>query len=114
MATLAQKIQCETHVRQMLEREGMPMPDEVEYGFGCIRLFFNEPKVMLVVDIDDYTEVDEALRKRAESREPDAAAESDQTGPDEDTLDPEREPREHDGRGPPFSMFPYPGPGQRN
>ncbi len=109
MATLAQKIQCETHVRQMLEREGMPMPDEVEYGFGCIRLFFTEPKVMLVVDIDDYSEVDEAIAKRAASGELADEAEGADAG-----VDPERGPREHDGRGPPFSMFPYPGPGQRN
>ncbi len=111
MATLAQKIQCETHVRQMLEREGMPMPDEVEYGFGCIRLFFNEPKVMLVVDIDDYSEVDEAIARRAASGEP--APEPTQPAPRERDGR-ERDGREHDGRGPPFSMFPYPGPGQRN
>ena len=106
MATLEEKIRCEAHVRQLLEREGMPMPDEVEYGFGCIRLFFNEPKVMLVVDIDDYSEVDEAIAKRAASADP---------APPPTQLEPrERHGREHDGRGPPFSMFPYPGPGQRN
>lgn len=101
MASLAQKIQCETQVRELLEQQGVPQPDEVEYGHGCVRLFFSEPKVVLVVDIDDYTEVDEARRKRAEAGEPESP----------------REPlphREHDGRGPPFSMFPYPGPTQRN
>jgi hypothetical protein len=53
MATLAKKIQVEQTMRQLLEDNGMPEPDSVEYGYGCIRLFFNEPKVCLVMDIDD-------------------------------------------------------------
>jgi hypothetical protein len=53
MATLRQKIQCETHVRELLEEHGLPEPDGVEYGHTCIRLFFDEPKVVLVVDIDE-------------------------------------------------------------
>src|SRR5581483_12273014 len=36
MASLAQKIQCEARMRELLESEGMPPPDEVEYGYGCI------------------------------------------------------------------------------
>jgi hypothetical protein len=53
MATLAKKIQVEHTMRQLLEDNGIPEPDSVEYGYGCIRLFFNEPKVCLVIDIDD-------------------------------------------------------------
>ena len=34
------------------EENGMPAPDAIEYGHTCIRLFFSEPKVCLVVDID--------------------------------------------------------------
>jgi hypothetical protein len=56
MATLKQKIQAEARMRALLRDEGMPQPDGVEYGHGCIRLFFNEPKVALVVDIDNPTE----------------------------------------------------------
>jgi hypothetical protein len=56
MATLKQKIQAETRVRQFLRDGGLPDPDGVEYGYGCIRLFFNEPKVCLVVDIDNPEE----------------------------------------------------------
>lgn len=52
MATLEQKTNAEQKMRALLEAEGLPAPDAVEYGFTCIRLLFNEPKVCLVVDID--------------------------------------------------------------
>jgi hypothetical protein len=52
MASLKQKIEAEHGVRELLKQNGMPQPDGVEYGYGCIRLFFDEPKVVLVVDID--------------------------------------------------------------
>lgn len=52
MAILAQKIAAEKRMRELLEANDMPQPDHVEYGFTCIRLFFNEPKVVVVVDID--------------------------------------------------------------
>lgn len=60
MATLAQKIEAETRMRELLEANGLPQPDCVEYGFTCIRLFFNETKHVVVIDIDDPedTEVD--------------------------------------------------------
>src|SRR5262249_3320346 len=53
MASLNKKIQAESRMRQLLEENGLPQPDAVEYGYTCVRLFFNEPKVMLVVDIDE-------------------------------------------------------------
>lgn len=34
----------------------MPQPDEVEYGHTCIRFFWHEPKVVLVIDIDEPPE----------------------------------------------------------
>ena len=56
MATLKQKIQCEMKVREMLDGADVPPPDHVEYGYCCIRVFWIEPKVVLVVDIDDFPE----------------------------------------------------------
>jgi hypothetical protein len=56
MATLKQKIRAEARMRELLRSEGMPQPDGVEYGHGCIRLFFDEPKVCVVVDIDNPDE----------------------------------------------------------
>ncbi len=52
MATLAQKIEAETKMRELLEDSGLPQPDHVEYGFTCIRLFFEETKTVVVIDID--------------------------------------------------------------
>jgi hypothetical protein len=56
MATLRQKIAAERKVRELLATEDVPAPDRIEYGF--IRLFWLEPKVVLVVDIDEFTEND--------------------------------------------------------
>ena len=52
MATLAQKIEAEKRMRDLLEQGGLPQPDHVEYGFTCIRLFYEERKVVVVIDID--------------------------------------------------------------
>ncbi len=56
MATLKQKIAAEQHARMMLEDSGLPPPDTVEYGYTCIRLFWEESKVVLIVDIDEPPE----------------------------------------------------------
>ncbi len=56
MATLKQKIECEMKVREMLEQADVPQPDHVEYGHCCVRVFWIEPRVALVVDIDDVPE----------------------------------------------------------
>ena len=53
MASLRQKIAAEHSVRELLEKNGLPEPDEVEYGYGCVRLLFHEPKTALIVDIDE-------------------------------------------------------------
>jgi hypothetical protein len=52
MATLEQKIACERDALLMLEQNGLPEPDDVEYGETCIRLIWWEPKAALVVQID--------------------------------------------------------------
>jgi hypothetical protein len=53
MATLFQKIETEKRMRDLLEANGLPEPDQVEYGFTCIRLIYSEPKIVLVIDIDE-------------------------------------------------------------
>jgi hypothetical protein len=59
MATLAQKIEAEKRMRDLLEEAGLPEPDYVEYGFTCIRLFFNPSKTVVVIDIDDPEDTEE-------------------------------------------------------
>lgn len=53
MATLAQKIHAEKRMRDLLRENGLPEPDHVEYGFTCIRLFFEQTKQVVIVDIDE-------------------------------------------------------------
>ncbi len=52
MATIKEQIAAERTAREVLERAGLPAPDEVEYGYTCIRLLWHEAKVALVVEID--------------------------------------------------------------
>jgi hypothetical protein len=52
MATLKQKIHCERDARAWCEEYGLPEPDRIEYGYTCIRLFWDEAKTALVIDID--------------------------------------------------------------
>jgi hypothetical protein len=53
MASLAQKIEAEKRMRELLEENGLPEPDLVEYGFTCIRLLFNRTKQVVIIDIDE-------------------------------------------------------------
>jgi hypothetical protein len=52
MATLEQKIAAERSALLMLEENGLPEPDDIEYGHTCIRLIWWEPKAALIVQID--------------------------------------------------------------
>jgi hypothetical protein len=52
MATLQQKIQAELKMRELVEEHGLPTPDAIEYGHACIRVFWHEPKTVVVIDID--------------------------------------------------------------
>ena len=56
MASLAQKTEAEKRMRELLEESGLPQPDHVEYGYTCIRLFFNSTKQVVVIDIDEPAE----------------------------------------------------------
>jgi hypothetical protein len=58
MATLAQKIEAEKRMRDLLEENGLPQPDHVEYGFTCIRLFFERTKHVIIIDIDERDDAD--------------------------------------------------------
>lgn len=67
MATLAQKIETEKRMRDLLEEGGLPPPDYVEYGHTCISLFFMETKTVVVVDIDDPEDAEAIIEGRRES-----------------------------------------------
>jgi hypothetical protein len=50
--TLEAKIEAEHRLRELLRSEGMPQPDEVEYGYTCVRFIFHESKTCVVIDLD--------------------------------------------------------------
>lgn len=56
MATLQEKIETEHRMRELLRAQGLPEPDAVEYGFTCIRLFFEQSMTCVVIDIDEEPE----------------------------------------------------------
>ena len=53
MATLRQKIDAEQRIRTLVEDAGLPMPDRIEYGYTEIRCFWDEPMVMVVIELDE-------------------------------------------------------------
>jgi hypothetical protein len=56
MATLKQKIRAELKVRELLERESVALPDRIEYEDASVRLYWDGPKVGLVVDISEFAD----------------------------------------------------------
>ncbi len=42
----------------LLEDSGLPGPDTVEYGEACVRFLWTDRKVAVVIDLDDFDEVD--------------------------------------------------------
>jgi hypothetical protein len=58
MATLTKKIEAERRMRELLQSGGLPEPDRIEYGEDCIRVFFEETRTVVVIDLDDDGEPD--------------------------------------------------------
>ncbi len=61
-------------MRKLLSDNGLPEPDGVEYGYTCVRFFFDESKACVVVDIDnpddDATLEDLTLAEQAAGGQP--------------------------------------------
>ncbi|MGZ6604204.1 MAG: hypothetical protein ACXVFO_15305 [Solirubrobacteraceae bacterium] len=51
--TLEAKIEAEHRLRELLRAEGLPQPDEVEYGYACVRFIFYDSKTCVVIDLDE-------------------------------------------------------------
>ncbi len=69
MATLKQKIAAEQKMRELIESEGLPEPNRVEYGYTCIRLFWEESRLCLVIDIDEAPEGFEKIGEQLDGPE---------------------------------------------
>lgn len=58
MAPIDQKQRAERRMIRLLKDAGLPLPDEVEYGERCVRFLWHDRKVAVVVDLDDFDEID--------------------------------------------------------
>jgi hypothetical protein len=52
MAITSQHQEAERAMRELLEGEGLPQPDEVEYRAMSILLLWHEKKLAVVIDLD--------------------------------------------------------------
>jgi hypothetical protein len=53
MATIEQLQTAERSVRDLLDEQGMPQPDRVEYREASVALLWDETKLAVVIDVDD-------------------------------------------------------------
>lgn len=53
------KQQAERRLLALLDDAGLPAPDEVQYGEACVRFLWHDRKVAVVVDLDEFEELDE-------------------------------------------------------
>jgi hypothetical protein len=58
-ATLEAKVEAENRMRELLRSQGLPQPDEVEYGFWCVRFLFHDSKACIIIDLDPDADDDE-------------------------------------------------------
>jgi hypothetical protein len=54
--TSEEKLEAEHEFREFLRKYDLPQPDEVEYGFKCLRFYYREPKTCVVFDLDPDAE----------------------------------------------------------
>jgi hypothetical protein len=58
VAPIDQKQRIERRMWSLLREYGLPLPDEVQYGERCVRFLWHDRKVAVVVDLDDFEEID--------------------------------------------------------
>jgi hypothetical protein len=60
VAPIDQKQRVERRMWSLLREYGLPLPDEVQHGERCVRFLWHDRKVAVVVDLDDFDEIDSA------------------------------------------------------
>ncbi len=58
MSSLNMKIEAEHRMLELLAHAALPEPDRVEYGEQCIRLFWDDRALVVVIDLEEEPEVD--------------------------------------------------------
>lgn len=59
VAPIDQKQRVERRMWGLLREYGLPWPDEVQHGDRCVRFLWHDRKVAVVVDLDDFEQIDE-------------------------------------------------------
>ncbi len=58
MAPIDRKQQAHRRILSLLKDSGLPLPDEVEYGPNAVRFLWLDRKVAVVVDLEEFDEID--------------------------------------------------------
>jgi hypothetical protein len=58
VAPIDQKQRVERRMRGLLREYGLPGPDEVQHGERSVRFLWHDRKVAVVVDLDDFDEIE--------------------------------------------------------
>ena len=58
MESMDRKERCEQRITEFLDDCGLPQPDDIEYGDQQVRFLWTERKVGLIVDLEDFEEID--------------------------------------------------------
>jgi hypothetical protein len=53
MAPIERLHEAERRMRELLDSNGLPLPDDIEYGEECIRLLYHERKLVIIVEMDE-------------------------------------------------------------
>lgn len=58
MAPIDEKQRIERRMLRLVREYGLPAPDEVQHGERCVRFLWHDRKVAVVVDLDDFEEIE--------------------------------------------------------
>jgi hypothetical protein len=58
VAPIDQKQRVERRFMALMKDSGLPLPDEVEYGNNCVRFLWLDQKLVVIVDLEDFDEID--------------------------------------------------------
>jgi len=53
MRAIHQMLAAEIKMRELLEREGLPEPDSVEYGQQCVNFVWLDERLVVEIDITE-------------------------------------------------------------
>jgi hypothetical protein len=58
VAPIDDRHRIERRMLGLVREYGLPAPDEVQHGERCVRFLWHDRKVAVVVDLDDFEEIE--------------------------------------------------------